>query len=41
MKRTLLALALAAFAVPLFAQSDADKLIARVNGKEITNRDLN
>jgi peptidyl-prolyl cis-trans isomerase C len=41
MKRTLLALALAAFAVPLFAQSDADKLIARVNGEEITNRDLN
>ena len=41
MKRTLLALALAAFALPLAAQSDADKLIARVNGKEITNRDLN
>lgn len=41
MKRTLLALALALVAAPLFAQSDADKLIARVNGKEITNRDLN
>lgn len=41
MKRTLLALALAAVATPLLAQSDADKLIARVNGTEITNRDLN
>ncbi len=37
MKRTLLALALAA-AVPLAAQSDADKLVARVNGEELTNR---
>jgi peptidyl-prolyl cis-trans isomerase C len=41
MKRTLLAFALAAAAaLPLVAQTDADKLIARVNGKEITNRDL-
>lgn len=39
MKRTLLALALAAVAVPLFA-SDSFKLIARVNGREITNADL-
>ena len=39
MKRTLLALALAAAAAPLFA-SDAHKLIARVNGREITNADL-
>ena len=31
MKRTLVALALAA-AAPLLAQSDADKLVARVNG---------
>lgn len=37
MKRTLLALALAA-AFPLAAQSDADKLVARVNGEELTNR---
>lgn len=41
MKRTLLAFALAAVALPLFAQSDDDKLVARVNGKELTNRDLN
>lgn len=41
MKRTLLALALLATAAPLFAQSDADKLVARVNGEEITNRELN
>lgn len=41
MKRTLLALALAAAAVPLFAASDDYKLIARVNGREITNADLN
>lgn len=41
MKRTLLALALAAVAtVPLAAQTDGDKLIARINGEEITNRDL-
>lgn len=40
MKRTLFALVLAVAAAPLFAQSDADKLIARVNGQEITNRDL-
>lgn len=41
MKRTLLALALATVAAaPLFAQTDGDKLIARVNGREITNRDL-
>ena len=39
MKRTLLVLALAAVAVPLFA-SDSYKLIARVNGREITNADL-
>ncbi len=39
MKRTLLALALAAFAAPLFA-ADEHKLIARVNGREITNADL-
>jgi len=39
MKRTLLALALAAVAAPLFA-SDGHKLIARVNGREITNADL-
>lgn len=39
MKRTLLALALAAVAVPLFA-ADSYKLIARVNGREITNGDL-
>lgn len=39
MKRTLLALALAAVAAPLFA-SDAHKLVARVNGREITNADL-
>ena len=41
MKRTLLAFALAAVALPLVAQSDDDKLVARVNGKELTNRDLN
>ncbi|HEX6082908.1 MAG TPA: peptidylprolyl isomerase [Thermoanaerobaculia bacterium] len=40
MKRTLLALALAAVALPGLAQSDDDKLVARVNGKEFTNRDL-
>jgi parvulin-like peptidyl-prolyl isomerase len=40
MKRTLLALALAAVALPVLAQSDDDKLVARVNGKEFTNRDL-
>ena len=40
MKRTLLALAFAAAALPLLAQTDDDKLVARVNGKEITNRDL-
>ncbi|HYC89584.1 MAG TPA: peptidylprolyl isomerase [Thermoanaerobaculia bacterium] len=40
MKRTLLALALAAAALPALAQTDDDKLIARVNGKELTNRDL-
>jgi peptidyl-prolyl cis-trans isomerase C len=40
MKRTLLALAFAAAALPMLAQSDDDKLVARVNGKEITNRDL-
>ncbi|HUR79984.1 MAG TPA: peptidylprolyl isomerase [Thermoanaerobaculia bacterium] len=40
MKRTLLAFALAAAALPTFAQTDADKLVARVNGKEITNREL-
>jgi len=39
MKRTLLALALSAAAVPLCA-SDQHKLIARVNGREITNADL-
>ena len=39
MKRTLFALALAALAAPLFA-SDSYKLIARVNGREITNADL-
>ena len=39
MKRTLLALALAAIAAPLFA-SDGYKLVARVNGREITNADL-
>ena len=39
MKRTLVALALAA-AAPLFAQSDADKLVARVNGEEITRGQL-
>lgn len=39
MKRTLLAFALLA-AAPLFAQSDGDLLVARVNGDEITNRDL-
>ena len=39
MKRTLLALALAAIAAPLLA-SDAYKLVARVNGREITNADL-
>lgn len=38
MKRTLLALALATAATtPLTAQSDADKLVARVNGREFTN----
>ena len=40
MKRTLLALAFAAAALPLLAQTDDDKLVARVNGKELTNRDL-
>jgi len=41
MKTTLLALALTAVAATsLFAQNDGDKLIARVNGREITNRDL-
>lgn len=40
MKRTLLALALSAIAAPLFA-SDSYKLVARVNGREITNADLN
>lgn len=40
MKRTLLVLALAAAALPGLAQSDDDKLVARVNGKEFTNRDL-
>src|SRR5687768_12915577 len=40
MKQTLLALALAAIAAPLFA-SDSYKLVARVNGREITNADLN
>ena len=40
MKRTLLAFALAAVALPVLAQSDDDKLVARVNGKEFTNRDL-
>lgn len=39
MKRTLLVLALAA-ALPVFAQTDDDKLVARVNGRELTNRDL-
>ena len=39
MKRILLALALSALAAPLFAQ-DAYKLVARVNGREITNADL-
>lgn len=39
MKRTLLALALFA-AVPLVAQTDADKLVARVNGEEFTNREV-
>jgi parvulin-like peptidyl-prolyl isomerase len=39
MKRALLALALAAAAVPMFA-SDAHKLVARVNGREITNADI-
>ena len=39
MKRTLVALALAA-AAPLLAQSDADKLVARVNGEEITRGQL-
>ena len=39
MKRTFLALALAAIAAPLFA-SDSFKLVARVNGREITNADL-
>jgi hypothetical protein len=37
MKRTLLAIALFA-AVPLAAQTDGDKLVARVNGEEFTNR---
>jgi peptidyl-prolyl cis-trans isomerase C len=40
MKQTLLAIALAAIAAPLFA-SDSYKLVARVNGREITNADLN
>ena len=41
MKRTLLALALiAATAAPLSAQTDGDKLVARVNGEEITNRNV-
>ena len=39
MKRTLLALALAA-AAPLFAQTDADKLVARINGEELTRGQL-
>ena len=39
MKRTLLALALAAVTAPLFA-SDSYKLVARINGREITNADL-
>lgn len=39
MKRTLLALAFAAIAAPLFA-SDSYKLVARVNGREITNGDV-
>lgn len=39
MKRALLALALTAAAAPLFA-SDAFKLVARVNGREITNADI-
>ncbi|HEY0371810.1 MAG TPA: hypothetical protein VGD79_07395, partial [Thermoanaerobaculia bacterium] len=41
MKRILLAIALSAVAAPLFAaSSDAYKLVARVNGREITNADL-
>jgi peptidyl-prolyl cis-trans isomerase C len=40
MKRTLLALALAAATLPLVAQTDGDKLVARINGKELTNRDI-
>ncbi|HEV7239582.1 MAG TPA: peptidylprolyl isomerase [Thermoanaerobaculia bacterium] len=39
MKKTLLALALVATASPLFA-SDSYKLVARINGREITNADL-
>ncbi|MEO8380428.1 MAG: peptidylprolyl isomerase [Acidobacteriota bacterium] len=38
MKRTLLALTLALAAMPLSAQTDGDKLVARVNGEEFTNR---
>lgn len=40
MKRTLLALALAAATLPLVAQTDGDKLVARVNGEEFTNREI-
>lgn len=39
MKRTLLALAFAAIAAPLFAQ-DSFMLVARINGREVTNADL-
>jgi parvulin-like peptidyl-prolyl isomerase len=39
MKRTLLAFALFA-ALPLAAQTDADKLVARINGEELTNRNV-
>jgi hypothetical protein len=38
MKHTFLALALALAVVPLSAQTDKDKLVARVNGEEFTNR---
>ena len=40
MKHTLLALALAAATLPLFAQTDGDKLVARVNGEEFTNAEI-
>lgn len=41
MKRLLLTFAFAAAALPALSQTDDDKIVARVNGKELTNHDLN